>query len=494
MAGCSGGSSSSSAGASGTSKSLTLATSSAPSSLAPTQLNNDQDAYIWDSVYETLLLATPQGKLEGGAAASWAYADGGKTLTLTLRKGMTFSDGTPVTAADAAATLHAIATTAGPNEGNLADLASVDAPSADKVVLHLKSPDPDLLNQLSTGAGVVAEQSELHSASAKLNPVGSGPYTLNASGGTVGSVYVLTKRSGYWNAAAYPFQTITLKVFSDATALANAMLSGQVQAGSLPVTSLGQLSASKQWTVTKLPGTAQLVLVLADRTGKKLKPLGDVRVREAINMAIDRAGMAKAMFPGMFSGTEQVFSPAGQAFQASLDATYPYSPAKAKELLAQAGYPGGFAVTMPEDTYIANFAPLISQSLAAIGIKVSWKTVPIQDINADVSSGDFAMYPALSALGPDSTQLQYFEPGTAFNPFNSQTPQLTGLLTQVNAAVGSTDGIAQVEQKVNQYIVANAWLAPVVNITGYWLTAKGITFTCTDGTVMESVRNFGVAG
>ena len=90
-----------------------------------------------------------------------------------------------------------------------------------------------------------------------------------------------------------------MKVLSGDTALANAMLSGQVQAGSLAVTSLSRFTGSTQWTITKLPGTAQLTLVLADRAGTKLKPLGDLRVRQAINMALDRAALAKAMFPGM---------------------------------------------------------------------------------------------------------------------------------------------------------------------------------------------------
>jgi peptide/nickel transport system substrate-binding protein len=499
VAGCSSGSSPSSSsspatGASAAGKSLTLASAAAPASLAPTQLNDNQDAYIWDSVYDTLLVTTPQGKLESGAAASWAYTDGGKTLTLTLRKGMSFSDGTPVTAADVAATLHAIATTPGPNEGDLAALASVAAPTAGSVVIHLKAADPDLLTQLSMGAGVVAEQSELSSASAKLNPVGSGPYTIDASGTTPGSAYVLRKRAGYWNAAAYPFQSITVKVLSGDTALANAMLSGQVQAGSLAVTSLSRFTGSTQWTITKLPGTAQLTLVLADRAGTKLKPLGDLRVRQAINMALDRAALAKAMFPGMLTGTEQVFSPGGQAYQSGLDSTYQFDPAKAKQLLAQAGYPGGFTVTMPEYSYITSFAPLVSQSLAAIGIKVSWQTIPDQDINAGLASGNFAMYPAVIPVGSDSSQLQYMEPGSAANPFNSQTPQLTALLTQVDAAVGSSAGLAQAEQKIDEYAVDNAWLAPVVNITSFWVTAAGTTFTCTDGAVLETVRNFGTAG
>jgi peptide/nickel transport system substrate-binding protein len=86
------------------------------------------------------------------------------------------------------------------------------------------------------------------------------------------------------------------------------------------------------------------------------------------------------------------------------------------------------------------------------------------------------------------------EPHSSSNPFNSQTPQLTTLLTQVDAVLGSNAGLAQAEQEINRYAVDNAWLAPVVNITGYWVTASGITFTCTDGSVLETVRNFGTAG
>ncbi|MGO4431394.1 ABC transporter substrate-binding protein, partial [Streptomyces sp. MCAF7] len=98
-------------------------------------------------------------------------------------------------------------------------------------------------------------------------------------------------------------------------------------------------------------------LVLGDRSGDVLEPLGDLRVRKAINMAFDRTKMVKRLLRGSGRPTEQIFNPKGPGHDPALDQTYAYDPAAAKRLLAEAGYPNGFSVTMPSLVVSKPFEP-----------------------------------------------------------------------------------------------------------------------------------------
>lgn len=96
---------------------LALSIFGTPNSFDPTQLLEGQQMYVWDSVYDTLLIQDNAGRLQPGAAQSWQYSADARTLTLKLRTGMKFSSGAAVDAAAAQATLERIRTTPGPNQG-----------------------------------------------------------------------------------------------------------------------------------------------------------------------------------------------------------------------------------------------------------------------------------------------------------------------------------------------------------------------------------------
>lgn len=217
---------------SSSSTTLAIAIYGTPNSFDPTQLLEGQQTYIWDSVYDTLLIQDNKGELRPGAAQSWHYSSDVRTLTLKLRTGMKFSSGTPVDATAVKATLERIGATPGPNQGVLASVASVEAPDATTVVIKLKRPDGSLLTSLSTAAGVIGDPKTMTSKSAALNPVGSGPYPLDQGATVNGSVYVLKRRDDYWNKKAYPFPTVKIRVISDQTAMANALAGRLLNPGS----------------------------------------------------------------------------------------------------------------------------------------------------------------------------------------------------------------------------------------------------------------------
>ncbi|MET9973425.1 ABC transporter substrate-binding protein, partial [Streptomyces sp. NPDC006356] len=280
---CGGGSSA----ASSQHETLALAILGTPNSFAPTQVVDGQQTYVWLSIYDTLLVQDNKGELKPGAAQSWTYSDDARTLTLKLRPGMKFSSGSPVTSAAVKATLDAIRAKPGPNQAALAAVSAVETQGDLGVVLKLRTPDGALLSALAAACGIIADPKTMNAKSAALDPVGSGPYVLDTSKTVNGSVYVLKRRDDYWNKKAYPFPTVKVRVIPDSTAAVNALKAGEINATSVEAAKVSSFS-SGDFKISKVAATAVGNLVLADRSGSLLKPLADVRVRKAINMAFDR--------------------------------------------------------------------------------------------------------------------------------------------------------------------------------------------------------------
>ncbi|WOX15332.1 ABC transporter substrate-binding protein [Streptomyces sp. N50] len=481
-----------SASDSGAGQTLALSILGTPNSFDPAQLVEGQQTYVWDSIFDTLLLQDNKGGLHPGAAQSWSYSKDGRTLTLKIRQGMKFSSGDPVDANAVKATLERIRSTPGQSQLSLASVASVEAPDASTVVINLKQPDASLLAALSTSPGVIGDPKTMANKSTALNPVGSGPYTLDPKSTVNGSVYVLNRRDDYWNKKAYPFKTVKIRVITDPTASANALKAGETNAGTADVSQLPALKAAG-FRITHVQATAGAFLVLADRAGTKLKPLGDLRVRKAINMAFDRQKMVTQVLRGSGKATDQLFNPKSKAYDEALNQLYPYDVAGAKKLLAEAGYPNGFKVTMPSLVFTKSFEPLFTQALADIGIKVTWEPVPAQQTTTAVASGKYPMFLLVEGLASDAIMTRSFYTPTGFrNVFHSTDPKLTKLLGQAARELDPAKA-AGIYREINEFGVDNAWLAPVFYLGSDWATKKGITYLGDGSSTMSTVRQFGVA-
>ncbi|WP_329213870.1 ABC transporter substrate-binding protein [Streptomyces sp. NBC_01485] len=471
-------------------ESLSLAIQSTPNSFDPTQLTDGQAGYVWGALYDTLLYTDNKGKLEPNAAESWKYSSDGLNLTLKLRQGMKFSSGAAVDAAAVKATLERTMATPGAQQGQLASVKSVEAPDATTVVIHLKQPDGSLLATLSMAAGVIGDPATMTQKSTALNPVGSGPYVLDKSSVT-GTTYVLKRRADYWNVKAYPFQSVTVKVIQDPTASSNALQAGQINAGPAAPENSAKLKATG-YKISPLKATAVANLVLADRAGSILKPLADPRVRQAINMAFDRPKIAEQLLKGAAQPTLQVFNPAGGAYDPALEKTYPFDPAAAKKLLAEAGYANGFSVTMPGFIYTKAFEPTVTQALDDIGIKVKWTPVPAQNNFSAITSKKYPMFLFLDGLSISAREAgNNFTPGGFLNPFHSTDPELTELLGQ---AAGELDpaksGAAY--KKVNEFAVKDAWSSPISFLGNSWAT-KGVVYLGDGSNTLSTIRAFGIS-
>ncbi|GGV29353.1 peptide ABC transporter substrate-binding protein [Actinomadura cremea] len=470
---------------------LSLAVQNTPNSFDPAQLLSGTQAFVWSAVYDTLLIVDNKGELQPNAAESWAYSDDRKTLTLKLRDGMTFSSGAPVTAAAVKTTLERTLSTPGPNSFTVASIESVGAPDERTVVLRLKEPDGALLRSLAAAVGVIGDPATLGTERTALNPVGSGPYVLDES--TVnGSEYVLKKRDDYWNAKAYPFETVEMQVMKDRTAIVNALRSGELNAASVEATHLDQFK-SGGFEVKFIDAVVVGMLSLSDRDGTVVKPLADVRVRQAINMAFDREKIVAQLLRGAGKPTRQVFNPKGDAYDAALERTYTYDPGAAKKLLAEAGYPDGFAVRMPSLFFTKPFEPTVTQSLAEIGVEVTWEPTPPQNSASSISSRKYGMLLQVEGLNSASIEVKNsVDPEGPRNVFGTRDPELTEMLDQANST-GDPAKASALYKRVNAFLVENAWYAPIFYSGRNWVTADGVEYLDDGSNLFSTVRAFGIS-
>ncbi|GGV42536.1 hypothetical protein GCM10010182_79020 [Actinomadura cremea] len=471
---------------------LAFAIQGAPNTFDPARLSEGQQTYVWNSIYDTLLYLDNQGKVQPNAAQSWKYSDDGRTLTLKLRQGMKFSSGAPVNAAAVKTTLERTMGTPGQQQGKLASIDSVETPDDLTVVLELKAPDGGLLSSLAHAAGVIGDPATLDAERTALDPVGSGAYTLDKSQTVNGSTYVLKRRDDYWNAKAYPFETVKIRVIQDRTAAFNALRAGEINAANVEMPQVEQIKAAG-FDVEFVEATAIGNLVLADREGARLKPLADPRVRRAINMAFDRQKFVKQLLQGGGKATQQLFSPKGMAYDASLEQTHPYDPEGAKKLLADAGYGGGFSVTMPSLIFSKSFEPSITQSLGEIGVKVTWEPVPPQNTVSAVASKKYPMFFFIDGLtvAQREAEINFSERGY-LNPFGTKDAKLTEFMGQANAELDPQKA-APLFKKVNEFVVKEAWDAPLFYIGTNWATKQGIEYLGDGSSTYNTVRAFGIS-
>jgi peptide/nickel transport system substrate-binding protein len=149
--------------------------------------------------------------------------------------------------------------------------------------------------------------------------------------------------------------------------------------------------------------------------------------------------------------------------------------ARARALMAEAGYGSGFSVTMPSTVVSTQYESTITQSLSAIGIRVKWEQVPFQDFFTKVASRKYGMYFMFNGFTAFDAQDVRASLSGAFNPFQSTTPELQALQATANSASDAESVAAW--RAVNKYFVDRAWFAPLNYSTGFWAASKNVKYT-----------------
>jgi peptide/nickel transport system substrate-binding protein len=446
----------------GAADSLVIGQFLAQSTFDITQAEWGNRALYYQAVYDTLLVGNPDGTITGFLASEFEYDESNTVLTLTIRDGVKFTDGTELTADVVVQNLERFKNGGGAYASDLANVESIEADGSN-VVLTLSAPDPALTSYLSREAGLMASPAMFDAEDAATNPIGSGPYILNLDESVTGTTLVFDKNPEYWNPEVQHYETITMSIITDPTAMVNA-----IQAGEVDTAVLSDNNNLEQVTGAGFEiQTAELNfqgLLLLDRGGELDPALGDVRVRQAINYAIDREGMLEAVQLGNGTVTTQVFRVTSEAYDPALDEFYPYDPEKAKELLAEAGYADGLDLTMPSTAVLgaAQF-PLVQQQLADVGINVTFIDTPAENYIADITAPKYGAVPMQLEENSDWQIIQFMISRTApFNPFKFGDATTDALISEIQLG----DVATQVEKakELNAYIVEQGWFVPYYRV------------------------------
>jgi peptide/nickel transport system substrate-binding protein len=315
------------------------------------------------NVFEGLVKPDTDGNLYPATAESYSIEDGGMTYAFKIRPNVKFHNGKTVTAADVKFSLNVAAENGLTGMDKIADVAT---PDDDTVRITLKELDTYFLPYLT--AAIVPENHDAR----ETEPIGTGPFAVESFIG--GERIVLKKHGSYWRGDLPYLDRVTVRFFADSAALVAALQSGGIDGAQLDAVHFATLDTSA-FSSARLQSASVQTLALNNAAG----PLQDVRVRWAVNYAVDADGIIDTAFggEGIKSGTPVI--PGLKAFfNADLTDAYPLDRAKARELLAEAGYENGFplTITVPSnyEVHLAAARVIVTQ-LAAVGITAVIKEI-----------------------------------------------------------------------------------------------------------------------
>lgn len=351
-------------------------------------------------IYDSLIYLDESGTVYPGLAESWEFSNGNKTVTFKLRPNVNFHDGTPFNADAVKFTVdrHLDPATASPTNWILGPIDRVEVIDPMTVAYHYKDPFIALWVGLSYSycAPVSPAGVAKHGDQFGRNPVGTGPFKFVSWEPDQGITLVrndehtwatpMYKNPGvaYLDGATY------VVIPEDATRLA-ALESGDVDVISgtdaVPVDKLRQLERTEGITVNTRPAVGLYYSYI----NTKIKPLDDVRVRKALNYAIDKNKIIALVLDGYGA---PAYSPVGSAFAdynpKVKEIGYDYDLEKAKALMKEAGQEAGFSVDylVIEGPVYRRVAEVIQQDLAAINVTVNIQTYPVGELFALAPKGE----------------------------------------------------------------------------------------------------------
>jgi len=443
----------------------------APSGYDP-ELYAAGQRFFFESLYDSLFYPDGKGGVTPGVAQSSTESADNLTLTLTIRSGQKFTDGTALNANVVKANLDRIASdkvTDYPSlqqfvKGGASEIKSVTV-SGESVVITFAKAQANAASLFIGEAGMIVSgaQAAVSNSLAKA-PDGSGPYKL-AAGTIKGNTYKLVKNNSYWNAKAYKYTSLTYKIISNAQARANALATGQIDIATQVDGSTVSFLKSRKAGLASLGGNIyMLVFWNGGQNPPGPKPLvGDKNVRLALSYATDRTALINALYKGD-RATANYIPRNKPGFDAALDTKYAYNPAKAQQLLTAAGVSGLTLETVYGDPSQAAFFTALAAQWAKVGVTLkSHLAANTGELFGAVGSEAFGIFNA-TITAPAG-----FAAGVLVNGFgNFMHTKNAAVEGSLGAALGNGNDANL--KALNDALVDEAWIMPYresFSYTGY---------------------------
>jgi peptide/nickel transport system substrate-binding protein len=451
-------------------------------------------------VFDALVTNDAQSRSQPGLALSWRAADD-RHWEYRLREGVTFTDGTPFTATDAIASIRRA--TDLPSTASFRtytrSIAAMSAADPHTLLIETTEPDPLLPNSISRIRIISARFKDAGTADFNTGQamIGTGAFMLRDH--VPGSHVRLAPNPNWWG-PRLPWTEVLLRIASDDGARLAALLSGDLDIiEAVPSQGMARLRADQRMHLIR--GISSRVAYLgmdqlrdvspfvAGPDGRPLdrNPFKDLKVRQAINMAINRQAMVERVMEGDAVIATQ-FLPAGGAGTSDRIQPAAHDPARARALLAEAGYPRGFRLTVhgPNDRYIndAKIVQAVAQMLTRIGIEARAEVMPWSVYASRSAQGEFSM--TLNAWGVNTGETsnpikavlatRNREAGLgASNVGRYSNPAVDRLLLQ---ALGTMDDAARnaLLAQASEIAFNDLAILPLHHEVSVWAARRGVTY------------------
>ena len=361
-------------------------------SMDPHSLNETTQLSVTGNVYEPLVARDRNLALTPGLATAWKQTSP-TVWRFELRKGVKFHDGTPFTADDVVFSFARGSGDGSDMRSYTNDIKEVRKVDSHTVDFETKAPFPILPDVFSffyimskdwaekNGATKPVDRRKGIENTASFQANGTGPYRLRERQPNIKTTFV--RNGNYWGKIEGNVINVEYTpIGNDATRVA-ALLSGQVDViEPVPLQDVARIAASGKARVLQGPELRTIFLGMDQKRDELLfsnvkgkNPFKDKRVRQAFYQAIDITGIQKTVMRGASRPTGLMVGPGINGFDEAMDKRLPYDPEAAKKLLADAGYPNGFEVSMncPNDRYVndSNICQAVAANLARVGVKIN---------------------------------------------------------------------------------------------------------------------------
>jgi peptide/nickel transport system substrate-binding protein len=477
---------------------LRMGVALAPNSIDPHYHNTGQNNSALRHVFDTLCNEMGLEEVEPCLAESWKMLDP-TTWQFNLRKGVTFTDGTPFTADDVIFTFERVPTV--PNSPGLytpfvKPVVKMEAKDPHTLILTTSAPFPTLPREVSW-VQILSRKIHTGAATDDFNSlkvaIGTGPYKIIKY--VPGDEVQLVRNDAYWG-NKQPWETVQLKAVANDSTRLGALLAGdldlmfRVGTPDLPRVQNDpkvELTLSPSLEVVYLfpDSTREISTNMTDKAGKPLEknPLRDVRVRRALSMSIDRQAIVDRVMQKAGAVANQMAVQTMEGFNKSLP-PIPYDPAAARKLLAEAGYPDGWKMKINGPIgFIANddkILQAVGSFFSRVGVETEVESVSPAVYFSKATAREYGVfmtsYTGPVAIGDLKALIVTKDPKTGDGPFNRHlysNKKLDDLVYQAQATLDPVERIRLTGEamKVGMDDVA---VIPLVQTMGSVATRKGV--------------------
>jgi peptide/nickel transport system substrate-binding protein len=457
---------------------------------------------IMEQVFETLVTRDPDSHLIPGLATSWKTVDP-TTWEFTLRKGVKFHDGSDFTAEDVVYSIQRPATlinSPAPFTTYTKAITGAEAVGTDKVRIHTATPYPLLPNDLSA-LYIVSKKATTDVKTPEFDQgkgmVGTGPFKFVSF--ARGDRVELARNDNYWGKKA-PWDKVTIRIITNDASRIAALLSGEVDAiENVPSADYGKLKKNPAFNVFQKVSHRTITFMLdsdrdvspfvTDKAGKPLtkNPLKDPRVRLAISKAINRQAISDRVMEGLSLPTANLVPPTMFGYAPDVKVER-YDPAGARKLLAEAGYPDGFGITIqaPNNRFVndSRITQAVAQMLTQVGIQAKVDAMPFSVYVGRASKLEFSMVmlgwgaTSAEASSPMRALMATYNKDKGMGAYNwgrYSNPKFDALLEQALQTLDEKkrEGMLQDMMRI---LHADTAIVPIHQQATSWATRKGFSY------------------